>query len=333
MFDKGKSSLTWDYLRERHPEILSELKTLREWDTVKAIIPESEKLNDYSLLALQALASFVREFHIERNLLGERIEILEGKIEDTRTEMREKNAALEKRIKALEDSIGDLQRKMLFVEGVSNLVPRINEIEEKIEANQAELLARLEKRYAQLIEERVEEMVNQRLREFESSILGISGDLAKTLKELQERHESLVIENYRLKREVEPLKAALKAREREIEELKKKLSRCNELNRKIDELQRRVKEYEEKAGALSSIERELMEITGAPTPEGALAIVKRMKAEYVPRSKLTPLLNEIKRLKAQVAELEDENRSLREKNEKLSQALKMLLEREEGEEG
>ncbi|ASJ02578.1 hypothetical protein A3L09_04550 [Thermococcus profundus] len=333
MFDKGKSGITWDYLKERHPEILSELKTLREWDTVKSIVPESEKLDDYSLLALQALASLIREFHIERNILGERIEILNGKLEDLRTEVRESNSSLEKRIKALEDAIRDIQRKMLFVEGVSNLIPRINELEEKMEANQAELLARLEKRYAQLIEERVDEMINQRLQEFERSILGISGDLAKTLREMQEKHETLVIENYRLKKEVEPLKAALRARESEIAELRKKLARCNELNKKIDELQRRVKEYEERVGTLSPIEKELLEITGAPTPEGAIALVKRMKSEYVPRSKLTPLLAEVKRLKSRIEELEDENRSLREKNEKLGQALKMLLERgeEEGE--
>ncbi|WP_010477615.1 coiled-coil domain-containing protein [Thermococcus zilligii] len=332
MFEKKKSGLTWDYLRERHSEILEDLKTLRDWDTVKAIIPESEELGDYSLLALQALASFIREFQIERNLLGERIGTLEGKLEDLRTEMRENDSSLERRLKALEESTADLQRKMLFVEGISNLVPRINEIEERLETNQAELLAKLEKRYAQLIEERVEQMINRRLREFGSSMPGISGDLVKFLREIQEKHDSLVVENYQLRKEVEPLKAALQAKEREVEELKKKLSSCNELSRRIDELQQRVQEYEEKAKMVSSIEKELMEITGAPTPGDAIALVRKMKSEYVPKSKLTPLLDEIKRLKAQVAKLEEENRSLLEKNEKLAEALRSIIEKGTGKE-
>ncbi|EEB74329.1 hypothetical protein [Thermococcus sp. AM4] len=332
MFDKGKQGVTWDYLRERHPEILSELKTLRDWDTVKAVVPEAEKLGDYSLFSLQALASFIKEFHIERGLLGERIESLSQKLEDTRTEMRERDSALEKRINVLEKGLSDVQRKTLLIEGISNLLPRINELEEKLEMNQAEILARFEKSYLRLIEEKVEELVDRRIRELEGSILGFSGDLAKSLKELQERHERLIIENYELKREVERLRGALKRKEGELAELKKKLSSYAELNRRIEELQKRVQEYEKKTGRLSKAERELLRLTGAGSLEEALEAVRRMKEEYVPKSKVAPLLSELKRLQERLDELERENAALREKNEKLSQALKMLLEREESEE-
>ena len=332
MFDKGKQGVTWDYLRERHPEILSELKTLRDWDTVKAVVPEAEKLGDYSLFSLQALASFIKEFHIERGLLGERIESLSQKLEDTRTEMMERDSALEKRINVLEKGLSDVQRKTLLIEGISNLLPRINELEEKLEMNQAEILARFEKSYLRLIEEKVEELVDRRIRELEGSILGFSGDLAKSLKELQERHERLIIENYELKREVERLRGALKRKEGELAELKKKLSSYAELNRRIEELQKRVQEYEKKTGRLSKAERELLRLTGAGSLEEALEAVRRMKEEYVPKSKVAPLLSELKRLQERLDELERENAALREKNEKLSQALKMLLEREESEE-
>ena len=334
MFDKGKQGITWDYLRERHPEILSELKTLRDWDTVKAIIPEAEKLNDYSLFALQAIASFIKEFYIERGLLGERIETLSQKLEDTKTEMRERDSTLEKRINSLEKNLSDVQRKLLLVEGISNLLPRINELEEKLETNQAELLARLEKSYARLVEEKVNELVKRRIRELESSILGISGDLARSLREIQERHEKLVIENHELRKQVETLRQSLKRKEKESEDLRKKLSSYDELNKRIEELQKRVREYEMRAGVLSRVETELLEITGAPNVEDALETVKRIKREYVPKSKVAPLLNELKRLQERLEEFERENRVLREKNEKLSQALKMLLEREEnGESG
>ncbi len=332
MFDKGKQGVTWDYLRERHPEILSELKTLRDWDTVKAVVPEAEKLGDYSLFSLQALASFIKEFHIERGLLGERIEGLTQKLEDTRTEMRERDSALEKRIHVLEKGLDEVQRKTLLIEGISNLLPRINELEEKLEMNQAEILARFEKSYLRLIEEKVEELVNQRIRELEGSILGVSGDLAKSLRELQERHEKLIIENYELRRKVESLRGALRKKEGELAELRKKVSSYAELNRRIEELQRRVQEYEKKTGRLSKAERELLRLTGAGSLEEALEAVRRMKEEYVPKSKVAPLLSELKRLQERLEELERENAFLREKNEKLSQALKMLLEREESEE-
>ncbi|WP_048811269.1 GumC domain-containing protein [Thermococcus gammatolerans] len=332
MFDKGKQGVTWDYLRERHPEILSELKTLRDWDTVKAVVPEAEKLGDYSLFSLQALASFIKEFHIERGLLGERIEGLTQKLEDTRTEMRERDSALEKRIHVLEKGLNEVQRKTLLIEGISNLLPRINELEEKLEMNQAEILARFEKSYLRLIEEKVEELVNQRIRELEGSILGVSGDLAKSLRELQERHEKLIIENYELRRKVESLRGALRKKEGELAELRKKVSSYAELNRRIEELQRRVQEYEKKTGRLSKAERELLRLTGAGSLEEALEAVRRMKEEYVPKSKVAPLLSELKRLQERLEELERENAFLREKNEKLSQALKMLLEREESEE-
>lgn len=331
MFDKGRQGINWDYLRERHVEILSELKTLRDWDSVKAVVPEAEELKDYSLLALQALAALIREFHIERSTIGERIERLEQNLDSTRTEMRERDSALEKRIKSLENTVEDLQRKMVLVEGVGSLIPRINELEERLQMGSPESVARIEKQYARLVEEKVNEILNKRLGEIEgklfSSVLGASTELANSLRDIQERHERLVVENYELKR-------ALKSRESEISELRKKLAECREMNRKIEELQRRVQEYERKAGKLSSAEKQLLEITGAGSLEEALLIVKRMKSEYVPKSKVTPILEELKRLRAQVDELEYENKKLRERNEKLAEALKSLIEKstEEGEE-
>ncbi len=331
MFDKGKQRVTWDYLQERHPEILSELKTLRDWETVKAIIPEAEKLGDYSIFSLQALASFIKEFHIERGLLGERLETINQKLEDTRTEMRERNSALEKRINSLEKDLREVQRKLLLVDGISNIIPKINELEEKLEMNQAEILARFEKSYMRLIEEKVEELVNERIKELRST-LGPGEDLAKFLRDLQERHEKLILENYELKRQVERLRGLLQKRENEIADLKKKFSDYNGLYKRIKELQKRLQEYEQRAEKLSKAEKELLKLTGADSLEEAVEAVRRMKEEYVPRSKVSPLISELKRLQERLEELENENSALREKNEKLAHALKMLLGKEESEE-
>ncbi len=332
MFDKGKQGVTWDYLRERHPEILSELKTLRDWDTVKAIVPEAEKLGDYSLFSLQVLASFIKEFHIERGILGERLETINKKLEDTRIEMRERSSTLEKRINSLEKDLKEVQRKVLLVEGIGNILPRINELEEKLEINQAEILARFEKSYMRLIEEKVEELVNERIKELQGSALGSSGDLARFLGELQEKNEKLILENYDLKRQVERLRGLLQKREREVADLKKKISDYNGLYKRIDELQKRLQEYEQRAEKLSKAEKELLRLTGANSLEEAVEAVRRMKEEYVPKSKVSPLISELRRLQERLEELENENSALREKNEKLAHALKMLLGKEESEE-
>ncbi|NJF24904.1 hypothetical protein [Thermococcus sp. Bubb.Bath] len=333
MFDKGKQGLNWDYLRERHVEIISELKTLHEWDKVKSIVPEAENLNDYSILALQALASLTREFHTEKTNINERINALSEKLDDTRTEMRERDEALEKRVKTLEGSVEDTQRKLLFVEGIGNLIPRINELEEKLETGQAEMITRMEKRYSKLIEERVNELIERKLKEVEdelkASVLGVSVDLAKSLKDIQEKHEKLVVENYTLRNEVKSLRSSLLSKEKELEKLRAELTGCREMNRRIEELQKRVQEYEKRAGAPSPVEKDLMKLMGTRSAEEALEVIKRMKSEYVPKSKVSQLLSEMKRLNERVQELEEENKSLREKNEKLSKALKMLIGRSE----
>ena len=333
MFDKGKQGLNWDYLRERHVEIISELKTLQEWDKVKSIIPEAENLNDYSLLVLQALASLTREFHTEKANLNERISVLSERLDDTRTEMRERDGSLEKRIKTLESSVEDIQRKLLFVEGIGNLIPRINELEEKLETGRAEMLTRMEKHYSKLLEERVNELIERKLKEVENelkaSVLGVSVDLAKSLKDIGEKHEKLVVENYTLRNEVKSLRSSLISKEKELEKLRAELAGCREMNRRIEELQKRVQEYEKRAGAPSPVERELIKLMGTKSAEEALEAVRRMKNDYVPKSKVSQLLSEMKRLSEKVQELEEENRSLREKNEKLSKALKMLIERSE----
>jgi DNA repair exonuclease SbcCD ATPase subunit len=324
MFDKGKQGVTWEYLRERHVEILSELKTLRDWDAVKAVVPEAEELKDYSLLALQALAALIREFHIEKNVLGERLEKIEQNLDSTRTEMRERDSSLERRIKLLEENVADLQRKMVLVEGVSSLIPRINELEEKLQMGSPEGLARLEKQYARIVEERVNELLNKRLEKIESrvlsSVMGTSTELAKTLKDLQEKYERIVVENYELKKR-------LKGRDKEVTELKKKLAECDEVDKRLDELQKRVQEYERKAKKLSETEKRLLEITGARNLEEAILNVRKIKSQCVPKSKVAPLIEELKRLREQVEELERENKRLRERNEKLTEALKSLIEK------
>ncbi|ASJ00462.1 V-type ATP synthase subunit I domain-containing protein [Thermococcus gorgonarius] len=328
MFDKGRQGITWDYLRERHVEILSELKTLRDWDTVKAIIPEAEELRDYSLLSLQALAALIREFHIEKNALAEKIEKLKQNLDSTRTEMRERDSSLEKRIKSLEANVEELQRKMVLVEGVSSLIPRINELEERLQLGVPEP-SKIERQYSKIIEEKVNEIVDRRISEIEgklfSSLVGTTTELTNSVKGFLEKYEKLVVKNHELKK-------ALEAREEEIRLLKEELEKYREMDRKVKELEKRVLEYEKRSGKLSTVEKRLLEITGAANLEEALSIIKNMKSEYIPKSKVTPLIEELKKLRDKVEKLEEENRKLRDRNEKLAEALKSIIEKSTGEE-
>ncbi len=332
MFDKGKGGLSWDYLKERHLDIVSELKSLREWEAIKAAIPESENIKDYSLLALQSVAALTREFHTEKNLLNEKLHALEERLDDTRTEMRERDSALEKRIKNLESSMEDVQRKLLLVEGIGNMLPKISELEERLEAGNVQLSSKVEERYSRLIEELVDKRIRALEEELRGSVLGIGAELAKSLREMQERDERLAVENYDLRMKLKRINSELDRVREEAEKLRKRLEEYREMNRSIEDLHRRVQEYEKRLNSLSAMEKRLMQLTGAGSLEEALNIVERMKSNCVPKSKVTPVLNELKRLQERVEELEAENGRLREKNEKLTEALKTLLERtEEGE--
>ncbi|QDA31893.1 hypothetical protein FH039_10140 [Thermococcus indicus] len=330
MLKKSKrGSVNWEYLKERHPDVIDELKTLRDWDSVKSAIPESETASDYSILALEAIAALIRELRMDREMLAERIEILNRKFEELSNSSRESSRALEKRIKSLEDQLMELERRTLFLDSVEMLVPRIGEMEERMERLPGEIMKRLEERYGKKMDEFVRAYVEERLKDFEEQmkkdVFGVSVDLAETLLKIQERYEELVAENVRLKsslHEKERLQKALIEKEREIEDLKRKLAALKDMSRRVDVLGKRLSEYEAKLAEINRIRKELAALTGTSDIDAALTI---LKTQFIPRSKFESTLQEVKNILQEVEGIRQENARLREENEKLKEALKTFL--------
>ncbi|WP_297062061.1 hypothetical protein [Thermococcus sp.] len=325
----SKGRLTWDYIRNRHSEVIEELKTLRNWDGVKSAIPESETIGDYSLLALEAISAVIRELRIERSFLSERIENLSRKIEELGTSHRELSYSVDKRLRELEGRISELEQRTLFLEGVEAIVPRMNELEEKLDYLPAELFKRIEETYGKKADEHLRKLVEKRVEELREElkreVFGISVDLTKALRELQGHYEELVEENVRLRslaKENEKLRKKLMERERELEELKKRLAVFQEMTKRVDALSEKIGKYEEKLKEIRTIEKELLSLTGA---RDALSAIEVIKSEFIPKSKFEKTLAEIKSLLAEAESLKDENERLKRENEKLKEALKTLL--------
>jgi len=330
-----KQKITWDYIRERHPGVSDELKTLRDWDSVKSTIPESESIGDYSLLALEAVAATIRELRIDREILVERIEVLNRKLEELSSSHKESTHSLEKRIKELDDRLTELEQRTLFLDSVEMLVPRLTEIEERTERLPAEVLRRVEEHYSKRMDEFIRAYVEERLKSFEEAlkknVFGVSEDLSKTLLKIQQHYEELVAENVRLRsavKEREELKKALVEKEREIGELRHKLAALKEMSKRVNSLSSRLSDYEAKLAEMNRIQNELAALTGSKDISEALNI---LKTQFVPKSKFESALREVKGILSEIEEVRQENARLRAENEKLKEALKTLLqERSEG---
>ncbi|WP_231855802.1 hypothetical protein [Thermococcus peptonophilus] len=314
---------------QNHPEIIEELKSLYNWDEIKSIIPEAENLGAYHLISLQAIAAVVRELKIHRGQLGERIEILTSKLDDLSTAQRDQYTSLEKRLKELEGKISTLEQRTLFMDSIEAMIPRMNELEEKLERLPAELYKRLEEAYSQKLDEDMRKIVAEKVdelkRELEQETLSVGVELAKTLKEIQEHYERLVQENVRLKglaRENETLKRQLIEKERELEELRKRLALMDEMATRVEKLGEKINAYESQLKRMRVAEKQLLEITGAKDVSSALEVIKK---DFIPRSKFERILGEVKAAVAAMDTLKEENERLRRENEKLKEALKMLL--------
>ncbi|WP_297535350.1 hypothetical protein [Thermococcus sp.] len=324
-----KDRLTWDYIKSRHSEIIGELRTLRNWNEVKSTIPESENLGDYSLLALESVAAVIRELRLETSRLGERIELLSRKLEDLGTSHRELSYSTEKKFRELENRIAELEQRTLFLNSLEYVVPRINELEEKLERLPAQLFARLEESYGKKTEDVIRSLVEERIEalkeELKRDVLGVSVELARALRELQEHYEELVRENVELKRkarENDVLKRKLSEKEKEVESLRKRLSSLQEVAERVESLSEKMKRYETALKTLREVEAQLRELTGESNVFSAIEAIKR---QFVPKSKLERAVNEIKGMLAEVESLREENAKLRAENEKLRETLKALL--------
>ncbi|MBP1910931.1 coiled-coil domain-containing protein [Thermococcus stetteri] len=324
-----KNKVDWEYIVQNHPEIIEELKSLHNWDEIKSIIPEVENTGAHYLISLQAIAAVIRELKIQRGQLGERIEVLTSKLDDLSTTQREQYNSIEKRLKELEDRITNLEQRTIFIDSIEAVIPRMNDLEERLEKLPVELYKRLEESYSKKLEEELQDMLAEKVeeikRELEQETLSVGVDLARTLRGLQEHYEKLVEENIRLKslgKENDVLKKQLIEKEREIEELRKRLALMEEMAKKVETLAEKVNAYEAKLKQMKTVEKQLSELTGAKDVSSAIEILKK---EFIPRSKVERTLKEIKAAVAEIDVLKEENERLKRENEKLKEALKTLL--------
>lgn len=325
MFSKKKKNnrVSWEYLKKRYPDVIEELKSLRNWNEVKSSIPEAESMGDYSIVALHAISALIQELRIERELLGERVEVLNSKLESLRADSGNTIKSLKKEIEDLKRNIEELEKRTIFLDSVEKFVPKVNELEEKIERYPMEIVNRLEERYSKQILEMAEEIINRRFKELEDElkrgIFGVSVDLAKVLKEIQDKYESLIKENIKLNE-------LLKEKDAKIKELTYKLSKFQETASKVEELSKRLDEYKQSLAELSQIKQELAKITGVYEVKDAIKILRE---EFVPKSKVEMIAKEIKTLMDSLEKIKRENEKLKKENERLKEVVKALLSKQE----
>jgi chromosome segregation ATPase len=323
---KKDNAPTWEYIKRRYPDVVEELRSLKDWEDVRASIVEAEKMDDYSLVALHAVAAITRQERIDVEMLSERIEVLLSKLEGLRSDNDNAIKSLSKEVESLKNEFEDIRKRTLFLQNLEQMLPKINEIDEKINRFEVEVRTKIENRLESKIDEKIGDIVEARMKELEerltSGIFGASVELARAFEGIQGRYESLLHENITLKEE-------LKAKEKEIKELNARISLLQESLKKVDELSKKVSTYEASLRELAIIKERLAKITGRYDVNEALAVLE----DFVPKAKFEMLAKELKAKLAEIDSLIQENNKLRAENEKLRAALKDLLERMEDETG
>ncbi|AFK22190.1 hypothetical protein Py04_0588 [Pyrococcus sp. ST04] len=310
---KKEERATWAFFQEHYPEVVEGLKELREWESVKSALADSERLGDYSILALAALVATKRELSQDIDDLREKIYSLFSKLDGLRTDTENNFKRIEKEISDIKGILDELDRRTLLISNVERILPRLTEMEEKMLSYPLEVAERIEKRLRERIEERVEEIVGEKVREIEERMNSASPELVK---EIIERYDSIVRENVELRRKLE-------ARERVIKELREKLNKLQEGTKKVEEIEKKVEEYGKLAEEMKEIRIRLAKITGSYDPKEALRIIER---NYIPRSKVEELAKTVKALMKENEDLKKENERLRKELERITQAVKMLVE-------
>jgi len=323
MFRKKKNArgISWEYIKKRHSAIVNELKSLSGWDNIKASVVEAESLGEYSLVSLYAATEVYRETRSQIEYLSEKVESINSRLESIRSENVEKFKHVERDIKEIKEKLEELEKRTLFLGSIEKMIPRLTELEEKLEAYPSELITKLEKAYGHKISEEINQIVQEKLKLIEEDlkrgIFGVSVDLAKTLKEIQGKYEKILLENYTLREE-------LKEKDLQIAELTQRLTTLQKQLEIVNDLDKKLEKYRKLAEEFRRMKESLIKITGIDDVDIALEELK----EYVPKTKIKPLLDETKRLLAQIEELKKENEHLKEENKRLESSLKKLLEKE-----
>ncbi|AEC52087.1 hypothetical protein PNA2_1171 [Pyrococcus sp. NA2] len=312
---KKEGRVTWAFLQEHYPEVIEGLKELKEWESVKNALADSERLGDYSILALMSLVALKREINLNIEELSERIYNLSSKLDSLKTETENNFKRVEKEIKAIKDLVDELDKRTVVVTNVERVLPRISELEERMLSFPVEIAESLEKRLMNSLEKKIEELVEEKVKEGAHLNPGI-------IKEFITKYDSLVRENVELKRRLEN-------RERIIKELREKLSKMQESVKEVEEIEKKVSEYGKLAEEIKEIRVRLAKITGSYDIKEALRIIEN---NYIPKSKVEELAKTMENLVKENEELKRENEKLKKDLERITKAVKMLMEETQGEE-
>ncbi|AEH24924.1 hypothetical protein [Pyrococcus yayanosii] len=316
---KKKERLSWSFIQNRYPDVAEGLKSLREWDSVKASLADAERLGDYSILALHAIVALKRELHTEIEMVSERLYTLSSKLDALRTDADNSYKRLEKEIAQIKDILDELERRTLLISNVEKMLPRLAELEEKMATYPLEVAERLEKRYIKELQEKAEtlirEIVEEKIEELEER-LNTKGFGPEAIREVLTKYEKALLENVELKKELE-------RKDKLIRELSAKVSKLQEGAKKVEEIEKRVDEYKRLAEEVATIRAKLAQITGRYNVQDAL---KALEKEFIPRSKVEELAKSVKKLMEENEELKKENERLRKELERINQAVKVLIE-------
>lgn len=180
---KKDNAPTWEYIKRRYPDVVEELRSLKDWEDVRASIVEAEKMDDYSLVALHAVAAITRQERIDVEMLSERIEVLLSKLEGLRSDNDNAIKSLSKEVESLKNEFEDIRKRTLFLQNLEQMLPKINEIDEKINRFEVEVRTKIENRLESKIDEKIGDIVEARMKELEerltSGIFGASVELAR----------------------------------------------------------------------------------------------------------------------------------------------------------
>ncbi|WP_372842723.1 hypothetical protein [Pyrococcus kukulkanii] len=310
---KKEERANWAFFQEHYPEVVEGLKELKEWESVKSALADSERLGDYSILALAALVAMKREINQDIDDVREKIYSLFSKLDALKTDTDNNFKRIEKEIESLKEAIDELDRRTLVVSNLERVLPRITEMEERMLSYPLEVAESIEKRLRERIEERLEEIVREKLGELEERMNSVNPEV---IREIIAKYDSLVRENVELRRKLE-------ARERVIKDLREKLAKLQEGVKEVEAIEKKVEEYGRLAEELREIRIRLAKITGSYDPKEALRIIER---NYLPRSKVEELAKTVKSLMKENEELKRENERLKKELDRITQAVKMLVE-------